>query len=118
MKNEITYTQQGDYLLPDLKLPEQPKVKIGIWGRQHERYIKQHHRILYFNLLTSGTLVAYLAEIDREATEMYDRLVQQLAKQECITEQLKADNPILWVARMNNIRNCATESVNSELIFA
>ncbi len=72
MKNEITYTQQGDYLLPDLKLPEQPKVKIGIWGRRHERYIRQHHKLLYFNLLTSCKLIAYLADIDREAAEMYD----------------------------------------------
>lgn len=117
MKNEITYTQQGDYLLPDLKLPEQPKVEIGIWGRRHEKYIKQYHKILYFNLLTSGTLAVYLADIDREATEMYDRLVQQLAKQEGITEQLKADNQILWVQKMNNIRNRATEIVNKELIY-
>ncbi len=93
MKNEITYTQQGDYLLPDLRLPEQPKVKIGIWGRRHERYIKQYHKIRYFNLLTSCKLTTYLADIDREATEMYDRLVKQLAKQEGITEQLKYDNP-------------------------
>ena len=117
MKNEITYTQQGDYLLPDVKLPEQPKVEIGIWGRQHERYIKQYHKIRYFNLLTSGTLVAYLADIDREATEMYDRLVQQLAKQEGVTEQLKSKNTVLWVRCMNNIRNCATEIVNKDLIY-
>ncbi len=117
MENKITYTQQGDYLLPDLVLPEQPKVTIGIWGRRHERYIRQYHKLRYFNLLTSCKLVDYLADIDREATEMYDRLVQQLAKNEGITEQLKVDNPISWVARMNNIRNCATENVNSELIF-
>lgn len=116
MKNEITYTQQGDYLLPDLRLPEQPKVKIGIWGRRHERYIKQYHKIRYFNILTSGTLVAYLADIDREATELYDQLVQQLAKQEGITEQLKAKNHILWVQRMNNICNRVTEIVNAEFI--
>lgn len=118
MKNEITYTQQGDYLLPDLTLPEQPKVKIGVWGRRHERYIKHHHRILYFNLLTSSKLTAYLADIDREATEMYDRIVQQLAMQEGVSEQLKADNQTLWVKRMNNIRNRATEIVNAELIYA
>lgn len=80
MENKITYTQQGDYLLPDLVLPEQPNVKIGIWGRRHERYIKQHHKLLYFNLLTSCKLTAYLADIDEEATEMYDRLVRQIAK--------------------------------------
>ena len=117
MKNEITYTQQGDYLLPDLTLPEQSKVKIGVWGRRHERYIKHHHRILYFNLLTSCKLTAYLADIDREATEMYDRIVQQLAMQEGVSEQLKADNQTLWVKRMNNIRNRATEIVNAELIY-
>ena len=116
MKNEITYTQQGDYLLPDLKLPEQLKVKVGIWGKRHERYIKQYHKIRYFNLLTSCKLTAYLADIDREATEMYDILVQQLAKKEGITEQLKVDNPILWVAMMNNIRNRATEIVTNRLI--
>ena len=117
MENKISYTQQGDYLLPDLRLPEQPKVEIGIWGRRHERYIKQYHKIRYFNLLTSGTLVAYLADIDREATEMYDKLFQHLAKQEGITEQLKAENQMLWVRRMNNIRNRATEIVNNELIY-
>ena len=90
MKNEITYTQQGDFLFPDLIFPEQPKVEIGIWGRRHERYIKQYHKLLYFDLLTSGKLAAYLSDIDREASEMYDRLVQQLAKHEGITEQLKA----------------------------
>ena len=100
-----------------MKLPEQPKVEIGIWGRRHVRYIKKYHKLRYFNLLTSCKLVDYLADIDREAAEMYDRLVKQFAKQEGITERLKVDNPILWLARMNNILNCATENVNSELIF-
>lgn len=118
MKNEITYTQHGDYLLPDLKLPEQHKVEIGIWGRRHERYIKQYHKIHYFDLLTSCKLTAYLADIDKDATEMFDRLVQQLSKQEGITEQLKANNQIIWIRRMNNIRNRAEEIVNSELIYA
>lgn len=117
MENKITYTQQGDYLLPDLVLPEQPNVKIGIWGKRHERFIKQHHKLRYLNLLTSGTLAAYLADIDRGAAEMYDRLVLQFARQEGITEQLKADNQMLWVQRMNNIRNRAAEIVNSELIY-
>ncbi len=117
MKNEITYTQQGDYLLPDLELPEQPKVKIGIWGRRHERYIKQYHKIRYFDLLTSGTLVACLADIDREATEMYDRLVQQFSKQEGITELLKAKNQILLVRMMNNVRNHVVEIINNEIIY-
>ncbi len=117
MKNEITYTQQGDYLLPNFKLPEQPKVKIGIWGKRHERYIKQHHKIRYFNLLTSCKLTAYLADIDREATEMYDRIVQQLAKQEEITEHLKSEDLMLWVRHMNNIRNRAAEIVYKDLIY-
>lgn len=117
MKNEITYTQHGDYILPDLIVPKQPKVEIGIWGRRHERYIREYYKIYYFNLLTSGTLVAYLADIDREAAEMYDRLVKQFAKHEGINEQLKYDNPMLWVKRMNNIRNRATEYILSQLIY-
>ena len=117
MATKITYTQQGDYLLPDLKLPEQPKVEIGIWGKRHLRYLKNYHPIIYTNLLTSCKLTAYLADIDEEATEMFDRLVKQLAKQESVTEQLKEDNQMLWVARMNNIRNQATEIVNNEIVY-
>lgn len=117
MENKITYTQQGDYLLPDLVLPEQPNVKIGIWGRRHERYIKQHHKLRYCDLPTSCKLTAYLADIDREAAEMYDRLVLQLAKQEGVSEQLKAENQMLWTRRMNNICNRAIEVVNAELIY-
>ena len=117
MAIKITYTQQGDYLLPDLKLPEQPTFDIGIWGKRHLRYIKNHHPIRYTNLLTSCRLTAYLADIDEEANRMFDRLVKQLAKQEGVTEQLKADNQILWVARMNNIRNRAEEIVNNEIIY-
>ena len=118
MTAKITYTQQGDYLLPDLKLPEQSKVEIGIWGKRHLRYLKNHHPIRYTNLLTSCELTAYLANIDEKATEMFDRLVKQLAEKEGVTEHLKADNQMLWVARMNNIRNCATEIVNSEIIYS
>lgn len=117
MAAKITYTQQGDYLLPNLKLPEQPKVEIGIWGKRHLRYLKNHHPIIYTNLLTSCKLTAHLADIDREANEMFNRLVKQLAKQEGVTEQLKAENQILWVRRMNNIRNRAEEFVNSKLIY-
>lgn len=117
MAAKITYTQQGDYLLPNLKLPEQPKVEIGIWGKRHLRYLKNHHPIIYTNLLTSCKLTAHLADIDREANEMFNRLVKQLTKQEGVTEQLKAENQILWVRRMNNIRNRAEEFVNSELIY-
>ena len=114
---EITYTQQGDYLLPDLKLPEQPKVNIGIWGKRHLQYIEHHHKIRYINLLTSCKLTAYLADIDEQAEDMFFRLVKQLAKKEGVTEQLKADNQMLWVRRMNNIRNRATEIVYNEVIY-
>ena len=117
MTNKITYTQQGDYLLPELKLPEHPKFKIGIWGKRHLKYIKPHRPILYTNLLTSCKLTAYLADIDEQAEDMFFRLVKQLAEKEGITDQLKADNQMLWVKRMNNIRNRAEEIVNNELIL-
>ena len=115
---EISYTQQGDYLLPDLKLPKQPKVEIGIWGKRHLRYIKQHHKIRYTNSLTSCKLTAYLADIDKQAEDMFFRLVKQLAKNEGVSEQLKAEDQMQWVRKMNNIHNQAIEIVNSELIFA
>ena len=116
MATKITYTQQGDYLLPDLKLPEQPTVKIGIWGKRHLKYIEHYRPILYTNLLTSCKLTAYLADIDKQAEDMFFRLVNQLAKQEGVTEQLKAENQMLWVQKMNNIRNRAMEIVNTELV--
>lgn len=117
MATKITYTQQGDYFLPDLKLPEQPKVEIGIWGKRHLKYIKNHRPILYTNLLTSCKLTAYLADVDEQAEEMFFRLVKQLAKQEGVTEQLKAVDQMLWIKRMNNIRNRATEIVNDVIIY-
>ena len=118
MATKITYTQQGDYLLPDLKLPEQPKVEIGIWGKQHLRYLKTHHPIIiYTNLLTSCKLTAYLADIDKQAEDMFFLLVNQLAEKEGVTEQLKADNQMLWVARMNNISNRVKEIVYQEIIY-
>ena len=117
MTNKITYTKQGDCLLPNLKLPEQPKVKIGIWGKRHLKYIKHHRPILYTNLLTSCRLTAYLADIDKQAKDMFFRLVKQLAEKEGVTEHLKGEDQMLWVKRMNNIRNRATEIVNTELIY-
>lgn len=117
MATKITYTQQGDYLLPDLKLPEQLKAEIGIWGKRHLRHLKNHHPIIYTNLLTSCKLTAYLADVDKEANEMFERLVEQIAKKEGVTEQLKGYNQMLWVTKMNNIRNRATEIVNNELIY-
>ena len=118
MATKITYTQQGDYLLPDLKLPEQPKVEIGIWGRRRVRYLKNHHPIIYTNLLTSCKLTAYLADIDEQAEDMFYRLVKQLAEKEGVTEQLKADNQMLWVRKMNNICNLATEIINKDIIYS
>ena len=117
MAKTITYTQQGDYLLPDLKLPEQPKVKIGIFGQRHKHYLKEHHRLIYFNLLTSCKLATYLADIDSQANEMYDLLVRQLSEKENLTEQLKAENPMEWMRKMNAIRLTAAEIVNREIIF-
>ena len=115
---KITYTQQGDYLLPDLKLPEQPKVEIGIFGKRHLRYLERNCNILYTNMLTKGKLTAYLADIDEQAENMFDQLVRQLAEREGVTEQLKANNQMLWVKKMNSIRNRAEEIVNHELIYS
>lgn len=111
-----TYTQVGDYLLPDLKLPQEEQQPIGVWGQRHRRYLKEHCRTTYATLLTSGKLNSYLAGIDRQAEEMFLRLVKQMVETEDITEQLKADNQMEWVRKMNNIRNRAMEIVNSELI--
>jgi hypothetical protein len=117
MATKITYTQQGDYLLPDLKLPEQPKVEIGIWGKRHLRYLKNHHPIIYTNLLTSCKLTAYLADIDKQAEDMFCRLVKQMAECEGVTEQFKAVNQMEWVGRMNNLHIQITEFINKSLIY-
>ena len=113
----ISYTLQGDYYLPDLTLPDQEDEPIGLWGQRHSRYIKQHRKILYTNLLTSGKLNGYLVDLDKQAEDMFFRLVKQMAEREGVAEQLKADNPMEWVARMNNIRNRATEIVNKDIIY-
>ena len=113
----IQYRIQGDYYFPCLELPEQPKVEIGIWGKRHLRYIKQHHKIRYTNLLTSCKLTTYLADIDKQAEVLFFRVVKQLAEKEGVTEQLKAENQMLWVRKMNNIRNCAEEIVNKNIIY-
>ncbi len=113
-----TYSQQGDYLIPNITLPKEENELIGIWGQRHLRYLKQHRKILYTNLLTSGKLNSHLAEIDKRAEELYFRLVKRFAEKEGVTEKLKAENQMEWVGRMNNIRNRATEIVNAELIFA
>ena len=104
-------------MLPDLKLPEQPTVEIGIWGKRYLKYIEHYRPILYTNLLTSCKLTAYLADIDEQAEDMFFRLVKQFAEKESVTEQLKAENQMLWVRKMNNIRNRVTEIINDELIY-
>ena len=113
-----TYTRVGDYLLPDLKVPEEEQQPIGVWGQRHWRYLKEHHRATYATLLTSGRLNSYLVDIDRQAEAMFLRLVKQMAEAEGITETLKATDPMEWVGRMNNIRNKAIEMVNNDLIYA
>ena len=112
-----TYTKVGDYYLPNLLPTEQEEQPIGIWGQRHLRYIKQHHKVRYTNLLTSGKLNGYLADIDKQAEDMLFRLVKQMAEREGVTEKLKADNQMEWVARMNNIRSRATEIVNNDIIY-
>ena len=115
-QNGLWYGLQGDYYLPCLKLPEEGEVHIGIWGQQHRRYLKNHHRVRYINLLTSGKLKDYLADLNEQAEAMFSRLVKQLSEKEGVTEGLKAENQMLWVQRMNNVRSAAMEIVSSELI--
>ena len=112
-----TYTRVGDYLLPDLKLPEEEQQPIGVWGQRHRRYLKEHHRSTYTTLFTNGKLNSYLADIDRQAEEMFLRLVKQMAEMEGVTEELKAADPMEWVGRMNNIAAKADEIIRTELIF-
>lgn len=112
------YTQVGDYYLPNLKLPKEEKqANIGVWGIRHKRFLRESHRVLYANLMTSGKLFEYLDDIEQQATAMFLRLVKELAEKENVTEELKATDQMLWVQKMNNIRNRATEIVNAELIF-
>lgn len=116
--NGLWYELQGDYYLPCLKLPEEEQAYIGIWGQRHLRYLKKHHRVLYDNLLTSGKLNGYLVDIDRQAEELFLRLVKQMAEREGVTEQLKAASSMEWVRKLNSIRNRAVEITSSELIYA
>lgn len=112
-----TYEQQGDYLIPCLTLPTEEEKSIGIWGQRHLRYLKTHRKITYINLLTSGKLNSYLADIDEQAEDMFSRLVKHMAEREGVTEQLKANNQPEWVRLMNSIRNRATEIVTANLIY-
>ena len=112
-----TYTRQGDYCLPDVCLPPEEERPIGIYGQRRRVYLKKHHRVLYYNLLTAGTLDGHLADIEEQAEAMLSRLVKQLSEKEGVTEALKAENQMLWVQKMNNLRNAAMEIVLNELIY-
>ena len=112
-----TYTMQGDYCLPDLTLPPEEERPIGVWGQRRLRYLKQHRKILYYNLLTSGKLRSHLADVEEEAQSLFLRLVKECAEREGVTEQLKVENSMEWVRRMNNIRERVNEVVNAEIIF-
>ena len=113
----INYVMQGNYQLPCITTKEQNELHIGVWANRHRQYLKQHHRIRYYNLLTSERLYPYLADIEEQAQTMFSHLVKSLAEKENVTEKLKVDNPMLWVQKMNNIRNRAMEVVKSEVIF-
>ena len=116
--NGGTYTQVGDYLLPNLSLSaEEKESNIGVWAMRHKRYLKQNHKVRYYNLLTSGKLNSYLADIEEQAQNLFSRLVKDLAEKENVMEKLKSDNPMLWVQKMNKIRNQATEIVNEQVIY-
>lgn len=112
-----TYSQVGDYLLPNITVSDGTNEPIGVWGQRHARYLKEHRKVLYMNLLTSGKLNSYLAEIDKQAEDMFLRLVKQMAANQGVTEQLKATDQMAWAGKMNAIRNAATEIVNQELIY-
>lgn len=112
-----TYTQVGDYMLPDLLPAEEEMNNIGVWAMRHKRYLKQNHKVRYYNLLTSGKLNSYLADIEQQAQQLFLRLVKELAEQENVTEELKSTDMMLWVQKMNNICSRAIEVVNTKLIF-
>ena len=116
-KTGISYTLQGDYYLPDFVLPAEGNRSVGVWGQRHMRYLKQHRKVFYTNLLTSGKLRSYLANIDEQAETMFFRLIEQMAQRNGVTESLKAIDQMAWVQKMNNIRNAAQEIVYAELIY-
>lgn len=113
-----TYIRQGDYLIPCLTLPEEEQRFIGVWGQRHLRYLKEYHRGVYLNLFTSGRLNDYLADIEEQAQKRFEKIVEQMKQAQGITEQLKAENQMERVARMNNIQACAREIVDKEIIYA
>ena len=113
-----TYTKQGDYRLPNLTIPAEEERPIGVWGQRRLRYLKQHHKVLYYNLLTSGKLNSHLADIEEEAQSLFSRLVNEYAEKEGISEQLKTADQMAWVRKMNNIQNQVAKIINAELIYA
>lgn len=117
-KNGLWYERQGDYYLPELALSPEEEKPVGIWGQRHLEYIRQHKKGFYLNLLTSCKLNSYLADVDKQAENMFFRLVREYADRQGVTEQLKAENQMLWLQRMNNIHNRATEVLNTDLIYA
>lgn len=117
-KNGLWYELKGDYYYPCLELPAEEGQSVGVWGQRHLRYIRQHRKALYIELVSTGTLNSYLANLDQQAADMFSLLVGQLAVHEGVTEQLKAEDEMVWVGRMNNIQNRAREIVNHDLIFA
>ena len=117
-KNGLWYAKQGEYYLPELALPPEKEKPIGIWGQRHLQYLKEHKQLVYINLLTSGRLNEYLANVVEQAENMFSRLVREYADRQGVTEQLKAENQLLWVQKMNNIRACVREVVESEIIYS
>ena len=117
--NGLWYELQGDYYIPCLTLPTEKEHKsIGLWGQRHKRYLQEHNRTFYTTLLTSGKLNEYLADVDKQAEERFERLVEQMKQSQDTTEQLKSENALEWVQKMNNIRACAIEVINNEIIYA
>lgn len=117
-KQGVKYEMQGDYRMPCVALPQYTTEHIGVWGERHRQFLKTHHRVRYYNLLTAGTLNGYLADLDERAEKMFTDLVKSLVENEGVTEKLKAAAPMEWVQKMNNIRNRATEIVNAEVVYA
>ena len=116
--NGLWYARQGDYYLPELALPPEEEKSIGIWGQRHLQYLKEHKQLIYLNLLTGGRLNEYLVSIDGQAEDMFSRLAKEYANRQGVTEQLKAENQLLWVQKMNNIKACVREVVESEFIYS
>ena len=115
--NGLWYVRQGEYYLPELALPPEEEKPIGMWGQRHLQYLKEHKQLVYINLLTSGRLNEYLASVDEQAEDLFSRLVKEYAERQGVTEQLKAENQLLWIQKINNIQSCVREVVEKEIIY-